>query len=393
IIPGVIDAHVHFRDLDLSYKEDFLSGSQAAIAGGVTTVLEMPNSRPKTNTLTTLKKKKTLALKAGLINIGFHVGLPEHLESIKELLQDGIVGVKIYPDDKTSYYEQTDDDKIKKFFQFIENLPVRACIHAEEPGLSILEKEYIEGGMTAIDAYFKAHEPDSEARVIKKLARIALESRVKLHFCHVSTRPAIEFLKHVKKPQISCEITPHHLLLLKNQVNIQGTIAKMLPPLRSATHVDALWEGIRSGIIDILATDHAPHAKSEKERDFTSAPSGLVGLETFLPLCLTLVNEKRLKFKQLIQMITEIPAKLFGLKNKGIIDINKDADLTLINMSSSGCITPSRFKTKARFSPFDGWKYQGKAIMTIVNGKIVMEEDQILKQSKPGKILKSVFIE
>lgn len=391
IIPGVIDAHVHLRDLNLDYKEDYLTGSRAAAAGGITTVLEMPNSDPRANSVEVLQKKKERASKISLVNMGFHAALPENVDDLQDFLKEGIVGLKIYPDDEINYFTLRDEKKILNFFQYVQDLPLITCFHAEEPQLKLREQQYLAKGVDPANAFLKAHDPNAEARIIERISRLASKTRARIHFCHVSTLPSIVSLRKNKTSQISCEITPHHLLLSEEKVFRYGAVAKMLPPLRPSSHLEALWSGIKEKIIDIFATDHAPHSQTEKNRDFTSAPSGIVGLETFLPLCLTLVNERKIPFETFIQMVTEAPARIFGLKNKGTIEVGKDADLTLINMSLTGKIDPSQFQSKAKFTPFEGSPFQGKPVITIVNGKVIMENNQINDKLKPGTIVNSTF--
>jgi dihydroorotase (multifunctional complex type) len=389
VIPGVIDAHVHLRDFQLAYKETFLTGTHAAAMGGVTTVLDMPNTKPPTINSTQLQEKKQKAENNIFINVGFFSGIPESIDEIERIAREKIVGFKLYPHMPISPVDLNDDNTLLGFFKAISsnNLPI--CIHPDtfkgdqKPKSSLInEKEQISG-------FLSTHDKQSEIESIKRFCRLSLEAKNKLHVCHITTKDSFETINKERKlnPDITCEVLPHHLLLSEEDIFKWKSWAKTLPPLRSKTDVNGLWEGVKNGIIDIVASDHAPHSLVEKSKPFSEAPSGIPGVETLVPLMMTEVLYDHLSLDRFVMLTSERPAQIFNLGNTGRIEVGYIGNLTIINTKIRKKINPDDFYSKAKFSPFKGYEIRAIPSMTIVNGQIVMKDEQIQESAKVGKIV------
>jgi dihydroorotase len=365
ILPGLIDCHVHLREPGLTNKEDFLTGTKAAAAGGVTTILEMPNTVPPTTTVKNLKQKKKRAQKA-IVNYGIYMGaLGDNADEIKKATN--IAGVKLYMGASTGNMVVTDKKTIKELFSSGRMI----VVHAEDELLMQKNSEEYKNSKDA-SVHVKIRTNETETKAVKEALEIAGDERV--HITHVSTKESVELLR---KSNASCDVTPHHLFLTEKELEKQGNFAKMNPPLRSFEDVEALWQGINEGVINCVATDHAPHLKEEKKADYWKAPAGVPGLETMLPLLLDAVNKGKIKLKKVAELTSFNPAKLFGIKNKGKIEIGMDADLVIVDMEKEKEVKNEELFTKCKWSPFNGWKLKGWPVTTIVNGQIVYNEGKI----------------
>ena len=374
ILPGLIDAHVHLRDPGLTYKEDFRTGTSAAVVGGFTTILDMPNTIPPTNTRRSFLEKLKIARKKSLIDFGFHAGVDNtiHIKKINDLRP---VSFKVYMD---LVEEDFLTDIFKSISKIDDDKPL-ISLHCEDKKLikNYTEKEKRKGRFNP-EIYANARPPLTEATAVSNALSLARDYGLNIHICHVSTKESINLIKKAKKSNINVtsEITPHHLLLNLSYLKKCGNFAKTNPPLRdNENKIDMSY----LSNIDIIGTDHAPHTVTEKEKNIWDAPPGIPNLETTLPLLLTEINRHNMTFTDLKRLICENPAKIFNLKNKGFIKEGKDADIVIVNMKKEGLINPDDFKSNAKYSPFKGFKTKGMPIMTMVRGEIVMEEGEILK--------------
>ena len=374
ILPGLIDAHVHLRDPGLTYKEDFRTGTSAAAVGGFTTILDMPNTIPPTNTPRAFLEKLKIAHKKSLIDFGFHAGV-DNTTNIKKINDLKPVSFKVYMD-------LVEEDFLTNIFKSISKIdddkPL-ISLHCEDKKLikNYTEKERRKGKFNP-EIYANARPPLTETTAVSNALSLARDYGLNIHICHVSTKESIKLIKKAKKSNINVtsEITPHHLLLNLSYLKKCGNFAKTNPPLRdNENKIDMSY----LSNLDIIGTDHAPHMVTEKEKNIWDAPPGIPNLETTLPLLLTEINRHNMTFTDLKRLICENPAKIFHLKNKGFIKEGKDADIVIVNMKKEGIINPDDFKSKAKYSPFKGFKTKGMPIMTMVRGKIVMEEGEILK--------------
>jgi len=336
VIPGLIDSHVHFREPGLTHKEDFLSGSIAAAKGGVTTILDMPNTIPPTTTMQNLEEKRKLAKKS-IVNYGFHFGSTEqNLEEIRKA--KNIASVKIFMNVSTGNLKIEELAIVEK----IMSAATLCTIHAEQENLT-------------------------------KAIQIASRLNKKFYACHISTEDEIKEIRKNKK-YVYCEVTPHHLFLTEKDKERLGKLAEVKPSLKTEKDQEALWKALQSGIIDVIATDHAPHLKEEK---LNEDRSGLPGIETMLPLLLDAVNKNKLTLQQLIDLTSKNPAKIFRIRNKGLLKEGYDADLTIIDMNLEKEVKADHLFSKSKWSPFEGKVLKGWPITTIVNGNIVYDNNNI----------------
>ena len=362
VIPGIIDAHVHLRDLKQSYKETFSTGAKAAAHGGVTTVLNMPNTNPPAINLRVIKELNTIK-KNACVNIELfggvkcesdEYGVKNNFNEIPKM-RDFVCGYKAFMDS-----ENFSKENFAEIFQFFDGfynpridkkLTVKPiAVHAEDGGL--IKKSGRDNKSCEIEA-------------IKFVSELSRKFDFPIHICHVSTPEGLEI---IKDSALTCEVTPHHLFLSKGDYEYDA----VNPPLRTKQDRLNLWKNLNE--IDIIATDHAPHISSEKEDGI----SGFPGLETALSLMLDSVNKGRLTFKRLIEMMSEKPAEIFNLENKGKIDVGFDADLTVVDMKKVVKIRGDEFWGKQKWTPFEGWKVKGVATDTVVMGKIVMDDGELI---------------
>ena len=349
VLPGFIDPHIHFRDPGLTQKEDFKTGSLAAANGGFTTVIDMPNTLPKTNSYKALKEKIKIASEKSIVNFELQIGHND-LEEMKKMMELNPISVKVFMD------LESDD-----------------ATHCEKKSIVENETKKLKsnGEKNAID-YTYARPAQSEDESVKQAIELTRENNLRLHICHLSSRKSLSMVKSASKSMsLSWEFTPHHLLLDNSAYNIYGTFIKTNPPLRP--------EGDNVTVNDldetsIIGTDHAPHTLEDKSKGTWASSPGIPNLETVVPLLLSEVNKGNIDFKIIPKIFSENAAKVYGLENKGKLEIGYDADLTIIDLKQKGTIDMNNFKTKAEYSPFDGWEYQGLPVMTIVNGNIVMNK-------------------
>ena len=371
VLPGFIDPHIHFRDPGLTQKEDFKTGSLAAANGGFATVIDMPNTLPKTNTYKALEEKIRIAKSKSVVNFELQVGHSD-LEEMKKMMKLNPISVKVFMDLES-------DESLEEIFHNLSILKETTsynglvATHCEKKSIVESETERLKQNNEnpAID-YTYARPTESEDESVKQAIELARANDLRLHICHLSSSKSLSIAKSASKSMpISWEFTPHHLLLDNSAYNIYGTFIKTNPPLRPEA------DSVRIGDLDessIIGTDHAPHTLEDKTKGTWTSSPGIPNLETVVPLLLTEVNNGNLDFKLIPKIFSENAAKVYGLNRKGKIEIGYDADFTVIDLKKEGKFNIEEFKTKAEYSPFDGWEYKGLPVMTIVNGKTVMNK-------------------
>ena len=371
VLPGFIDPHIHFRDPGLTQKEDFKTGSLAAANGGFATVIDMPNTLPKTNTYKALEEKIRIAKSKSVVNFELQVGHSD-LEEMKKMMKLNPISVKVFMDLES-------DESLEEIFHNLSILKETTsynglvATHCEKKSIVESETERLKQNNEnpAID-YTYARPTESEDESVKQAIELARANDLRLHICHLSSSKSLSIAKSASKSMpISWEFTPHHLLLDNSAYNIYGTFIKTNPPLRPEA------DCVRISDLDersIIGTDHAPHTLEDKTKGTWASSPGIPNLETVVPLLLTEVNNGNLDFRMIPKIFSENAAKVYGLNSKGKIEIGYDADFTVIDLKKEGKFNIEEFKTKAEYSPFDGWKYKGLPVMTIVNGKTVMNK-------------------
>jgi dihydroorotase len=391
ILPGIIDPHVHLRDQQLAYKEDFSTGTAAAAAGGVTLVVDMPNNKPVTMDSFSLKERMKLAEKQVLVNVAFNSAFPKRVEEIAEVVKAGTVGFKVYLSSRVGEIDVDDDEVLVAAFREAAAKGVPVAVHAEDRKIIEERRREMETAKrNDAEAYVKAHPPEAEVQSIQRIIQLVKKSDVQVHFCHLSSALGLNAVLMAKKAglPVTCEVTPHNLLLSSEQYRRSGFFALTDPPLRTREDVSALWGALKRGFIDAIASDHAPHAFEEKNVDSVwEAKPGVPGLETTLSLLLTQVNEGRLSLAELVRLTAEEPAKIFHLSKRGFLEEGNWADLVVVDMKREYEIDSSAFLSKAKYSPFDGMRVKGKAVKTFVNGRLVMDEGEIIAEAGAGEVV------
>lgn len=392
ILPGLIDVHTHLRDLQLAYKEDYYTGTYAALASGFTTVLDMPNTIPPTDSYVRLKEKMEVAKRKIVANVGFYSGFPKKIEEISNIARLGAVGFKVYLNSPSQRLNVDNDEDLLNAFIKVKEADRLVAVHAENRSIieNLRKKQKIAENRNT-EGYLKTHPPRAESKAVNRIIKLVKKTYVPIHFCHISTEKALSYIIEAKAEglPITCEATTHHLLLSKEILNKFGNISITDPPLRSQRDVQTLWRNLICGGIDLVASDHAPHTLIEKEdENVWNVPPGIPGLETTLPLLLTMVKKGRISMNRLVEVLAQKPAQIFRLSNKGFLRKGFDADLTIIDLNRDFTIDPSSFHSKAKYSPFSGWRVSGKAVKAFVNGKLVMEEGKVLSKPGSGRIIR-----
>lgn len=375
LLPGVMDPQVHFREPGKEYKEDLASGSMAAAKGGVTSFLEMPNTDPSTTDQAALDDKLARAAQKCVVNYGFFIGAtPDNLEALKNIQR--ACGVKIFMGASTGSLLVNREEDLDRIFA---QVPRLIAVHAEDEARIQARKAQLVGRS---DPAVHSEIRDNQTALLASTLALKLAKRYqrRLHILHLSTREEVALLQADKPAYVSAEAIPNHLFLNTKDYAERGTLVQMNPPIRSEADCEALWAGLKSGVIDCIATDHAPHTLEEKAQGFPQAPSGMPGVETSLPLMLTAMRDGRCTLAEIQRWMCYNPTQLYGVANKGRIEIGWDADLVLVNMTDSKPVKNDEMFTKVKWSPFAGWELVGWPITTIVGGQVVFDQGQI----RPG---------
>jgi dihydroorotase len=392
VLPGLIDIHVHLRDEGKAYKEDFYTGTAAAAAGGFTTVLDMPNNDPVTMSTETLRNRMRIAEWKSLVTIGFYSEFPNDVSEAAGIVAQGAVGFKLFMARQVGGLNIDDDEALQEAFTKVGELGVPVAVHAEDKALLMANEDRLKrANRHDAAAFLKAHSEHVELKAVKRLLEVSAQTGVRLHFCHITTEKGLKAVVEAKKSgrNITCEVTPHHLLLSNVDYERSGLMLTIMPPLRGESNIESLWKGVADGWVDVLGSDHAPHALSEKSAGSVwDVKVGVPGLETTLPLMLTMVRKNRISLAHVVQLLSEKPADLFGLRDRGGLVQGNKADLTVVDFKRKFRIDASKFHSKAKYSPFDSWEVQGRSTKTFVNGLLVMDEQAIVAKPGSGEVIR-----
>ncbi|MGJ0391353.1 MAG: dihydroorotase [Methylocystis sp.] len=377
ILPGVVDSQVHFREPGLSHKEDLESGSRSAVLGGVTGVFEMPNTSPLTTGEAELADKVARATDRMHCDFAFWVGgTHENAKHAAELERlPGAAGIKVFMGSSTGSLLLADDEGIAEVLSHTRR---RAAFHSEdEQRLNERKGLRVEGDPRSHPVW---RDVETALRATQRLVKIAREKRALIHVLHVTTAEEIELLAQ-HKGLASVEVTPNHLTLDSSAYERIGTLAQMNPPVREARHCDALWEGLRQGVVDVIGSDHAPHTLEEKAQPYPKSPSGMTGVQTLVPLLLDAVNSGRLTLARFVDLTSAGPLRIFGMAGKGRIARGYDADFTVVDMKRREIIRNEWIASRVGWTPFDGAEVTGWPVGTFVRGARVMWEGELTTPS------------
>ena len=372
VIPGLVDIHVHMRDFSERRKEDLITGSRAALAGGVTTFFEMPNTKPAITSASVYRQRLALANRKSLADFGIYFGVTA--ENLLELKKLSPPACKLYMDGTLGEVDYSTVEEVLKTASFV-------AVHAEDSATIERSMAKARGAGDDFTRYCEVRPPEAERIAVARIARIAAGLKKRVHICHISTAEALDYLNE----HTTCEVTPHHLLLTRKALSEHGSYAKTNPPLRSSKDVAALWQALREGRITCIASDHAPHSQADKDGDVLSAAAGIPNLDVMLPLLLTMVNRGRITLQQLLRLCCEAPTELLNLESKGSITSGKDADLVVVDMRREGVVSAEDFHSKAKYSPFDGWRLRGGVEMVILRGEVAYQDEDFLVKPGYGK--------
>ena len=375
VLPGCMDTQVHFREPGSTDAEDLNSGSKAAVVGGITGVFEMPNTKPPTSNKKEFQNKLNLAKNRMYCNYAFYFGAtPDNHKDLSELKNlEGCCGVKLFAGSSTGTLLVDKEKDIEKVFEKTSKI---VSVHSEDEEILNLRKKLIKKGNVLTHPVWRNEECAISST--RKIVKIAKRLNKKAHILHVTTKEEVDFLSQ-NKGNITFEITPQHLTLTSPECYEKlGTFAQMNPPIRDKSHFDRLWYAVRNNYNDTIGSDHAPHLKKNKQKEYPDSPSGMPGVQTLLPVMLNHINEGRLKLDQLVKLLCENPTNIFGIQNKGFINKSFDADFTIIDLNKVIEIKNEKIESKCGWSPFDGYKFKGTPVATVINGEIKMKDGKIL---------------
>ena len=378
VLPGLIDSHVHFRDPGGTHKEDFLTGTQAALAGGVTTILDMPNTQPPTVNRERLAEKAALAAEKAVVDYGFYLGATESNVEEAATASDAAVALKLYMGSSTGSLLVTEFAPLYRHFStFPLHKPI--VVHAED--------EQSLKYFAALHPRDHNHaRPALSAQIaVSRALAIAEKTGRALHIAHTTTARELELIREAKQKgvHVTCEVTPLHLFLSEEDQHRLGNFGKVNPPLRSESDRAALWTHFDT--IDTIATDHAPHTRAEKNQPYKQAPSGMPGVQTMLPLLLTAASEGMVTLNEIVKRCVVHPARIFGLKTKGALEIGKDADIVLVNPRVEYELTDEQMLSKCGWTPFAGRTVTGRIEQVFLRGSPAYERGRCLLKPGSGK--------
>ncbi|KST62295.1 dihydroorotase [Mastigocoleus testarum] len=369
LLPGVIDPQVHFREPGLEHKEDLFTASCACVKGGVTSFLEMPNTRPPTISQVEMDDKLERAAQKCLVNYGFFIGAT--LDNVADLLAvEPACGIKIFMGSMGGKLLVDEEAVLDGIFARGKRL---IAVHAEDQ-MRIKQRREQFAGIHDPAIHSQIQDNQTALLATKLALKLSKKYQRRLHILHMSTADEADLLRESKPDWVTAEVTPQHLLLNVSAYEKIGTLAQMNPPLRTTHDNEVLWQALRDGVIDFIATDHAPHLLEEKAKEYPNTPSGMPGVETSLPLMLTAAVEGKCTVSQVANWMSTAVAKAYGIPNKGAIAPGYDADLVLVDLKKYRPVLREELLSKSGWSPFEGWNLTGWPVVTIVGGQIAYEK-------------------
>ena len=365
VMPGIVDIHTHLREPGFEFKEDIVSGTSSALAGGVTTAACMPNTNPVIDSAEMVVKLKELIENKSLINVKIISSITKGLKGLEsaELSKNAILGVVGFSDDGRT---TMNDEYMEKAFEVSSKYGIPVITHCEDHDLA---KLYLD----------RPTPPEVEYKIVNRDIELAKKVNGRLHVAHVSTKESVSYVREAKKSgvKVTCEVTPHHFAISNEKIDTLDPYCKVNPPIRSKEHVKSIIEGIVDGTIDVIVTDHAPHEKSSKETNYEKASFGISGFETSFALSYSsLVKTGIISLNKLIDMMSVRPSEIISF-NRGNLEEGSIADITIVDLNEKFVIDSSKFISKGKNTPFNGMEVFGKVKYTIVGGKILFKEDNL----------------
>lgn len=384
VFPGLIDSHVHLRDSGVlnageRQKEDFGSGTKAAIAGGVTTVLDMPNTVPPTISLQAYASKRDHAAKTSYCDFGLYAGAAkDNLDDVPAMIQAGAVACKMYVGSSTGSLLVSEASLEEPFFKSAAENDFVLAIHAEDQ--ACLEQHAAYYHNKTDPKHSEVRPPECAEMAVKRAVEFCRKYRNKTYVCHSSTAHEADLIRSAKTEglPVFMEVAPHHLFFDFGEADHQGNRVRMNPPLRSKADVRALWTALNDGTVDTIGTDHAPHTLEQKRKAYWEAPSGVPGLETLLPLMVTAALEEKTTLETVQRLCCHNPARVFGLKGKGRLERGFDADLVFVDLQTERAVDEGKLFTRCGWSPYAGKRLRGWPVKTFLRGKTVFDQGHVL---------------
>jgi allantoinase len=387
LLPGTIDSHVHFREPGYTHKEDWETGTAAAACGGVTTVFEMPNTNPPTGTLEALRLKQEAAQKAH-VDYGIYGLFDENnLDLLEPLIDAGVTGFKAFVGNTFGNLPAPSDGALLEGFEILARRGIRCTVHAENSSIMARrEKRMREVGRSDVQAHLAARPEVCAIEAVSRMVIFSEWTGARLHIAHKSSSDALSVLRDAKRRgvDITVETCPQYLLLNTSDVLRLGSLLRVNPPIRDAHHNQLLWDALHEGVIDMIATDHAPHTPEEKLRDnIWEADCGFPGVETQMPIMLTEVNRGRMTLMDYVRWSAVNPAKAWGIYGrKGVIQVGADADIVLVDMNREGVISQGKLHSRSKITPWNSRYVQGYPLHTLVRGRFVMKDGELISASR-----------
>lgn len=394
ILPGLIDVHVHLREPGLEHKEDLKTGTEAAALGGVTTVLDMPNTIPPVTNGRILREKMALAEGRIAVNVGFYGVVGRHnLGSLAEMAEAGAIAYKLFLGPTTGEIEPPEHGALFDSFQEVARTGLPLVVHAEDRGIIAHWQERLRGIGDTYGHFLQSRPTFGEAIATDLAIRLAEAAGVRIHIAHVATGEGASVVRAAKDRTslVTAETCPHYLALTEADWPRLGNRLKILPPVRTSQDQQRLWEALRDGTIDLIATDHAPHLEEERAgKSLWDAPAGAAGLETMLPLLLDRVNRGHLGLPDVVRLTSARPAAIFGLSPaKGTLRPGADADLVLVDMHQRRIVSGDAMHSRCKNTPFEGMELQGVPVATYVRGRLIASEGSIVTADRWGEVIRA----
>ncbi len=371
ILPGLIDTQVHFREPGLEHKETIADGSRSAIAGGITGFFEMPNTSPPTLTAKAMANKVRIGKETSWCDFAFYIGAAEE--------NTGCCGVKVFMGSSTGSLLVDRADSLKRVLQ---NTRRRVAVHCEDEPRLLERRPIAENAHGDVQKHEEWRDWESSLIATKRLLKLSKELNHPVHILHVSTKQEMELLQEEKTNdhRITVETTPQHLTLESPDCYLNlGTKSQMNPPIRDTHHRQALWRALKTGVVDVLGSDHAPHTLQEKSKTYPNTPSGMPGVQTTLPLMLNHIHKGHIHLFDIVRLLAVNPSLIWGIKNRGFLCPNKEASLTIVDLHKEKVIEDSWIESKCGWTPFHGQKNKGWPVATLLRGQFAMKDGELFK--------------